>query len=65
MFARESLQHFTEAFFLFNSIGCRVNLAFFEPRNFRYKSCGYMRRQVVDIKIQRVITEYRAETLKL
>jgi transposase len=29
-----------------------------------YKSCGYMRRQVVDIKIQRVITEYRAEILE-
>jgi hypothetical protein len=28
--ARDSL----EAFFLFNSIGCCVNLAFFEPRNF-------------------------------
>jgi hypoxanthine-guanine phosphoribosyltransferase len=25
-----------EAFFLFNSIGCCVNLAFFEPRNFSY-----------------------------
>ncbi|GAG70072.1 unnamed protein product, partial [marine sediment metagenome] len=29
-----------------------------------YKSCGYLRRQVVDIKIQRVITEYRAEILE-
>jgi hypothetical protein len=29
-----------------------------------YKSCGYMCRQVVDIKIQRVITEYRAEILE-
>jgi hypothetical protein len=29
-----------------------------------YKSYGYMRRQVVDIKIQRVITEYRAEILE-
>jgi transposase len=33
------------------------------PKNKRYKSGGHISRQVIDIKISRIITEYRAEIL--
>jgi hypothetical protein len=37
-----ALENYTiyEVFFLFNSIGCCVNLAFFEPRNFSNNNTG-------------------------
>ena len=35
-----------------------------EIKNGNYTECGYVRRQVIDIKISRHVIEYRAETFK-